>query len=122
MNIELWNQGVDWIEEHPEVRSEIIQGLKLRFVSAAHRAVSIGAIAMMTRSHVLDGWDLKAQVGRLLEISPYHADSLYHSAWPASWFEKAGLGSRPRKTPNAQEAVTCILRGMAKDGEAWSDP
>ena len=121
MNIELWNKGVDWIEEHPEGFDQRSPGVEFAIRKCSSPCCFFGAIAMMTRSHVLDGWDLKAQVGRLLEISPYHADSLYDSVWPASWFEKAGLGARPRKTPTADEAIS-ILRGMAKDGRVWSVP
>ena len=128
MNIELWNKGVDWIEEHPD---QYDQGQPWTFTSDGKGARTcgspccfFGAVAILAGlNRTVDNqlWDLKNTVEGLLEITPHEADLVYASSWRAGWFIKAGFnsGNYCLKTPTDKEAIA-ILRGMSKEGRVWT--
>ena len=127
MNIELWNRGVDWIEENPHEYDQQLPWTPARFTKDSLVCGSpccfFGAIAIMsgvkrTASNIQD---LKYTVGYLLEIKPFESDPLFASCWPHAWFLKAECpSSRIYLTVPTSEEAIAILRGMAKDGQVWS--
>ena len=126
MNLELWNKGIDWIEEHPEEYDQSEPGVNC-YVEG-HRSPCqspccfLGAIGIV--ADIRGCWtanDLRVQVGDLLGIDHYEAVYLFKSYWPVSWFHYAGIKVSTYQfqyIPTSSQAIA-ILRGMAKDGRVW---
>lgn len=121
MNLELWNEAVDWIEDHPEEYDQSESGRLPGSQLCRSPCCFFGVIAMLSGLHAWGIEDLSYRVGRLLEINDSQAHALFGVIWPESWFEKSALEASlygGDKAPSAPEAIA-ILRGMARDGQVW---
>ena len=126
MNLELWNKGIDWIEENPEEYDQSEPGVDCYVEGNRQPCKSpccfLGAIGML--AGIKGCWsasDLRVQVGDLLGISHDESVDLFESHWPTSWARRAGIQSPLQDfqfRPTASQAIV-ILRGMAKDGLVW---
>ena len=131
MNLELWNQAVDWIEDHPDDYDQAFCGLELDESGIPPTECNtpccfMGVIGMLLKyepeEDVLPNLpSLWAWAGKMLDITDEEAGALFVQMWPWSWFSRAGF-TLPvqvrRETPTTAQAVA-ILRGMASDGRVW---
>lgn len=125
MNRELWNQGVDWIEDHPEEYKQNEAGLELADIEnfcepkpCGSPCCFLGVVGMLNDVQAVNEYDLKIQVAELLGIDIYDAATLFFVHWPRLWFHKAGFKTCGYAQPTASQAIA-ILRGMARTGRVW---
>ena len=126
MNLELWNKGIDWIEEHPQEYDQTEPGLNCYIEGDRQPCKSpccffgaIGILAGIRGSRFAN--DLRVQVADLLMISNSESVLLFDTYWPDSWFRRVGIEVSTfyfRRIPTSSQAIK-ILRGMAKDGRVW---
>ena len=129
MNIKLWNEAVDWIEEHPEEYDQREPGLTLPDSLQRHYHCSapccfFGVVGMLTDLMCDSSNDLRMMVRELLGLTPVEAAALFGEQWPRDWFRRIGADPAPNDygmatiRPTPQEAIT-ILRRMAEEGGVW---
>ena len=69
MNLELWNEAVDWIEGHPEEYAQSKSGLGYVSRECKSPCCFFGTVAALCGLRALDGCDLRSKVGWFLRIS-----------------------------------------------------
>ena len=139
MNLELWNEAVDWIEDHPDEYDQECSGVRLLQGATLPTECKtpccfLGIVGMLLKEPFEartndDEEDFTEQCeGGLidlasvkLDITEEEAGALFVQVWPWSWFLRAGFTFPVPvlyEIPTAAQAVA-ILRSMASDGRVW---